>query len=421
MAKGMNFIDLFAGAGGLSEGFIQEGYEPIAHVESDAAACNTLRTRIAYHWSHSRGREDLYADYLSGNLSRDSLYSLVPRKKMRSVLNVELRTDTIQKICCEIDALLDGRELDLLVGGPPCQAYSVVGRARDPEGMARDERNYLYRHYARVLERYLPRKFVFENVVGLLSAKDHRGNSHLESIRSSFVNLGYQIKSVVLNAKDFGVLQNRKRLVLMGDRERTPTSISFKLQPKFNAIVKDALDDLPSILAGEGTIGSSARSSTTPSQWLVERKLSSNLPITWHQARPQSQRDLEIYRIAVRKWNKGQTRLQYDSLPSHLKTHRNKTAFSDRFKVVAGDLPFAHTVVAHICKDGHHYIHPDLDQNRSITPREAARLQSFPDNYFFEGIGAIPSRTSAFRQIGNAVPILLSQGVAASIRKSWNA
>ena len=142
--------------------------------------------------------------------------------------------------------------------------------------------------------------------------------------------------------------------------------------------------------------------------------------MTWHQARPHTEQDLEIYRIAVRRWNEGRQRLKYSTLPPHLKTHRNRVSFTDRFKVVAGDLPFAHTVVAHICKDGHYYIHPDVEQNRSITPREAARLQTFPDDYYFEGVNGRPSRTHAFRQIGNAVPVLLSRGIAAKLKERWD-
>ena len=144
--------------------------------------------------------------------------------------------------------------------------------------------------------------------------------------------------------------------------------------------------------------------------------------MTWHIARPHAARDREIYRIAVRQWNKRKSRLHYGSLPPHLKTHRNGVSFTDRFKVVAADLSFSQTVVAHICKDGHYYIHPDIEQNRSITPREAARLQTFPDDYYFEGVGtAVQSRTEAFRQIGNAVPVLLSRRIAAKMKRDWDA
>ena len=416
----LNFVDLFAGGGGLSEGFIQEGYEPIAHVEADAAACNTLRTRMAYHWLVAAGREDLYADYLTGGIGRDVLYAAVPQWVVRSVINDEIRPDTLGRIYREIDSLLNGRKLDLLVGGPPCQAYSIVGRSRDPGGMVADKRNYLYKCYAKFLEKYRPKRFVFENVIGLLSAKDRDGTGYFDAMRDLFRELGYGTGFSVMSAKDYGVLQNRKRVVLVGHREGAAATYPEPERWAPNATVSDVFNDLPPLGAGEGNVAP-CRCLPQESPWLVEADVSSSLPVTWHQARPHTERDLEIYRIAVTEWNERRSRLRYGNLAPHLKTHRNKTGFMDRFKVVAGDLPFAHTVVAHICKDGHYYIHPDIEQNRSITPREAARLQTFPDDYYFEGVGARPSRTHAFRQIGNAVPVLLSRGIAAKMRRAWDA
>ena len=154
--------------------------------------------------------------------------------------------------------------------------------------------------------------------------------------------------------------------------------------------------------------------------WQIEAGIRDDqLPVTWHQARPHSDQDLEIYRLVVEKWNSQNSRLKYYDLPERLKTHRNVTSFTDRFKVVAADLPCSHTVVAHIAKDGHYYIHPDLEQNRSITPREAARLQSFPDNYYFESASGRPARTPAFSQIGNAVPVLLARKLAEKVKDTW--
>ena len=144
-------------------------------------------------------------------------------------------------------------------------------------------------------------------------------------------------------------------------------------------------------------------------------KLKDDFPITLHKSRPHNERDLEIYRMAVEKWNNGHLRLNYNDLPNKLQTHRNRTAFTDRFKVVAGDLLASHTVVAHISRDGHYYIHPDIKQNRSITPREAARLQTFPDNYYFESADDKECLSSAFKQIGNAVPVYLAKQIAESI------
>ena len=419
MPDQLNFVDVFAGGGGLSEGFIQEGFEPVAHVEADPAACNTLRTRMAYHWLAATGREDLYADYLTGRLSRHAMYAEVPRRVVQSVVNDEIRPDTLSRIYGEIDSLLKGRELDLLVGGPPCQAYSIVGRSRDPYGMVEDKRNYLYECYASFLRKYHPRKFVFENVMGLLSARNREGRLYFDAMRQVFRELGYETAFSILNAKDYGVLQNRKRVILVGHRDGTATTNPELERWTPDVTVSEVFKDLPPLGAGEGAVAP-CRQLSCESPWQFKAGVSGSLPVTWHQARPHTKRDLEIYRIAVTQWNERQSRLRYGDLPPRLKTHRNETAFVDRFKVVAGDLPFAHTVVAHICKDGHYYIHPDIDQNRSITPREAARIQTFPDNYYFEGIRERPSRTHAFRQIGNAVPVLLSRGIASSICRDWD-
>jgi DNA (cytosine-5)-methyltransferase 1 len=134
--------------------------------------------------------------------------------------------------------------------------------------------------------------------------------------------------------------------------------------------------------------------------------------LTLHLARPQNERDRKIYRSVVETWMEEQKHVRYQQLPEALRTRTNITSFTDRYKVVPANLSHSHTVLAHIAKDGHYYIHPDVAQRRSLTVREAARLQSFPDSYFFEG-----ERASKFRQIGNAVPPLLSSAVAAAIRR----
>ena len=143
-------------------------------------------------------------------------------------------------------------------------------------------------------------------------------------------------------------------------------------------------------------------------------------PVTLHWARPNTEQDLEIYRIAVDEWNKSRKRIRYTDLPTRLQTHKNNNAFLDRFKVVSQELPYSQTVVAHISKDGHYYIHPSLAQNRSLTPREAARLQTFPDDYYFESVSGTPSRKTAYKQIGNAVPVRLAESVARAMYAIWN-
>ena len=179
-----------------------------------------------------------------------------------------------------------------------------------------------------------------------------------------------------------------------------------------NYRVLEFLKDLPPIKAGE--IYSNYNYTSTATKALINTKIrNDNDILTHHIARPNNERDLKIYRIAVDLWNNGKERLIYSDLPENLITHKNVKSFLDRFKVVADNLNYSQTIVAHIAKDGHYYIHPNIDQNRSISVREAARLQSFPDDYFFEG-----SRTSNFTQIGNAVPPLMAEYIAKWIKEN---
>lgn len=415
----LRFLDLFAGAGGLSEGFIQAGYIPVAHVESDEAACYTLKTRIAYHWLKTVNKEQFYIDYLNGRVTREELYAAVPDTVIRSVIHKEIGKDTLVGIFSVIDQLLNGKKLDLIVGGPPCQAYSLVGRSRDSNRMLGDERNYLYIFYAKFLNRYKPRYFVFENVSGLLSATNSAGKGYFESMRDLFKKSGYETEYRILSADEYGVLQTRKRIILVG-RRGDVTGFYPEPDTWFPKVkVNEVFDDLPAIQAGGGQ-ATPCKLKSYSGQWLYEAEIRiDSVPVTWHQARPNNAQDLEIYRRVVSLWNKKKKRLEYNDLPENLKTHKNRTSFIDRFKVVAANLPASHTVVAHLSKDGHYYIHPDIKQNRSITPREAARLQTFPDDYYFEGIQPKPSRTAAFRQIGNAVPVLLARKIAEKLKDTW--
>jgi DNA (cytosine-5)-methyltransferase 1 len=136
--------------------------------------------------------------------------------------------------------------------------------------------------------------------------------------------------------------------------------------------------------------------------------------LTWHQTRPHNNRDREIYKEAINAWNNNKQRLCYSELSKRrpeLITHKNTTSFTNRFNVIKQDEKFSHTILAHIAMDGHYYIHPDINQLRSLSVREAARLQSFPDDFYFEG-----PRTSAFRQIGNAVPPKMAEQIAKKIK-----
>jgi DNA (cytosine-5)-methyltransferase 1 len=281
--------------------------------------------------------------------------------------------------------------------------------------MKKDPRNHLYVQYAKYLEKFRPRFFVFENVLGLKSAKK---GTYLHNMERLFLKKGYNMRLYTLAANNFGVLQNRRRVIILGWRE----DINVDL-PEFEAIqeatdftVECIFNDLPIIGAGQG-IDRYVNYRTGINEYLDQKALRNGIDIlTQHIARPHSEQDKTIYRIAVEKWNCTQLRLDYNDLPEYLKTHKNRNSFIDRFKVVASDLNYSQTVVAHISKDGHYYIHPDIEQNRSISVREAARLQSFPDNYYFEGVKPNQNRTAAFKQIGNAVPPLMASIIANRIR-----
>ena len=416
------FLDLFAGAGGLSEGFIQAGYTPVAHVEMDAAACYTLKTRAAFHWLKEYGDIEVYNQYLRGEMTRTEFYANIPQAVLDSVLNYEISSDTIPEIFEIVDQLLDGDELDLIIGGPPCQAYSLAGRSRSETRMVGDKRNYLYKHYAEFLRKYRPKYFVFENVLGLLSAKDEDGTLHFDNMQKLFHEYGYSTEVQPLNASDYGVLQNRKRIILIGKLGRDEKGFYPEIT-KITSVHKvgELFCDLPSINAGGGQVAPVATNHYT-GKYLYDSGIKScdQEPVTFHQARPNTEQDLEIYRIVVETWNKQGTRIAYTDLPERLRTHKNTTSFLDRFKVVAGNLTCSQTVVAHICRDGHYYIHPDKKQNRSLTPREAARIQTFPDNYYFESVTGKPSRTLAYKQIGNAVPVRLAYHIANALIGSFD-
>lgn len=416
-----NYLDLFAGAGGLSEGFIQAGFKPVAHVEMDEAACYTLKTRAAYYWLNTHCKSELYEQYISGKITREQLYSYVPRKVLESVLNYEISDKTLPEIFKRIDENLRGKKLDLVIGGPPCQAYSLVGRARSETGMHGDERNYLYKLYAKFLSRYEPKYFVFENVTGLLSAKDEDGRLHFDKMRELFKRCGYSTEYRVLDSHDYGVFQHRKRIILIGKRGKKESGFypSIKGYDMDGLMVEEIFNDLPFLKAGQGVYTPVSTKKYT-GKYLYDVCVKDTNKVTFHVARPNTEQDLKIYEIAVKEWETNKRRIEYTDLPYELKTHNNTTSFLDRFKVVAKDLDHSQTVVAHVSRDGHYYIHPDIKQNRSLTPREVARLQTFPDSYYFESKKGIPGRTAAYKQIGNAVPVRLAYYVAVSMKKLLN-
>jgi DNA (cytosine-5)-methyltransferase 1 len=411
MKRAITYIDLFAGAGGLSEGFYKSGYKPFAHVEMDAAACKTLKTRSAFYYLLENSKKEVYENYLEGKITQQQLYDAVPSEILKSVIQAEVSDDTMPEIFSQIDQLKGDQEIDLIIGGPPCQAYSIVGRSRiGRDNVLSDKRYHLYKHYAEFLKRYKPQMFVFENVQGLLSVE---GGELLRLMKNVLEECGYRISYKLLNSADYGVLQERKRLILIGRKGHF--DLEYPVFEKWSGkqwSVKDALfSDLPALKQGEEIV--LARYKTKlPNDYLATTHIRNGAAFaTQHVTRPHNDRDLEIYSIAIRKWLVDGERLEYSDLPANLKTHKNETDFGDRFKVInpSGN---SHTVVAHLAKDGHHFIYPDENNPRSISVREAARIQSFPDDFFFEG-----GRNSAFRQIGNAVPPLMAEAIAKKIEQ----
>lgn len=406
----MRIIDLFSGGGGLSEGFRIDGFEFICHIEKESAACLTLKLRNVYYYLKKSNRLERYNDYLTNKITLQELLSDVSNNVVEDVLNYEINDESILEIFDYIDEKIGEDSLDGIIGGPPCQAYSTIGRGKNKHKKETDERIYLYEYYVSFLEKYKPKFFIFENVKGLLSFKDYKQRQLLPIILEEFDSVGYNVNYNVINAEEYGVTQKRERVFLVGIRKDLKLKQDFfKVLENYKCkppTINELFSDLPSLKAGE------YRNQYTKSRdsSLVTQEYRSAMTdfLTQHVSRPNNENDLKIYKIVSDAKMHG-LNLKYNELPKDLMTHTNTKSFLDRYKAIEGD-SVSHTVVAHISKDGHYYIHPDSKQNRSISVREAARIQGFPDNYYFES-----SRTSAFIQIGNAVPPKLSRKLAKTI------
>jgi len=435
-------IDLFAGCGGLSEGFRQAGFKVIAQVEMDKWACETLKTRHLYYCLKVIGRRYLYEKFLRGEISRDNILDRFPEIEeaiYHTIIQSEFGRESVDEILEKIESAMkfyDAPKFDVVIGGPPCQPYSLAGRSRDPNRMMLDGRHFLYEYYLKILKNLQPDFFVFENVPGLITAKakgEEMFSKMLDDFRSiypsyeiapSFDEYSRNPRQYLLNSAMCGVPQKRRRIVFIGYR-KSLLSKNSDVKNVFKRILKskvpecagytvsDAIGDLPALALGKGSdgwFGGYHGEAITPYQ----RKMRRDSPgILSHRARTHMKSDLERYRFFIEhrlNGNKAATlsdlmRERPDLTPAH--DHLDK--FLDRFKVQWWSQPSS-TITAHICKDGHYYIHPDISQCRSFTVREAARCQSFPDNFKFEG-----PRTEQFRQVGNAVPPLLASVIARDI------
>jgi len=410
-------LDLFSGGGGLTEGFIRQSFDFLGHIEMDRNAADTLETRLYFHELKKKGHETLYEQYYREDITRDQFIQQATDVgiEIPKIINKELSVSSNHEIIRDLRKTLEKKyhrsDVDVIIGGPPCQSFSLAGRGKNRERASTDPRNYLYRHYLRLMKEFRPKIFVFENVPGLISAKK---GSVFNNVVTGCSRLGYHLDDTphILDAAGFGVLQERNRVIFIGWKNGS-SHLRYPDFPKNRPeeTVWEILNDLPELQAGDGTDKFQKYRKGRPTGYLSEKIRNSYGGIRHHQARMHNERDRGIYRIAVRKWNESGHRLNYNELPEDLKTHRNRHSFVDRFKVVDKN-SISHAVLAHLAKDGHYFIHPDINQARSLTVREAARIQSFPDDYLFEG-----PRSAKYVQIGNAVPPLMAEGIAEKIKE----
>jgi DNA (cytosine-5)-methyltransferase 1 len=436
-------IDLFAGCGGISEGFSQAGFTIIAEIEMNGAACETLRTRQIFHELKKLGLLELYNGYVKGETTREQIFNEVENLEStvnHRVIQAVLEADSIQVMIKKIEASMKhhrASKINVFLGGPPCQPYSIMNRARIQKNGDGLGRNYLYTHYLELIRHFRPDIFIYENVPGLFTVRDG-GQRIFEKLLDDFSNLDptYEIippldlvsedpHSYILNSVNFGVPQIRKRLILIGYRkeldQKNPEIKEIfdklkriKLNPALT--IKDAIGDLPPLKPGEGNNRFCESYSEKKNKNSYQERMRENSPgILNHMARTHMESDLERYGFFIRFWQDNAKPATIKNLieewPSFKPDHRHLDKFVDRFKVQRWTTPSS-TITAHISKDGHYFIHPDINQCRSFTVREAARCQSFPDNFFFEG-----PRTEQFKQVGNAVPPLLAEAIGYQIMK----
>lgn len=371
--ESLKMIDLFCGAGGLSLGFTQEGF--VTSLANDIQECCV----------------DTYAHN----------HPETPRDHI--VLG------DIAQVVGNIEDLLRYKNIDIVVGGPPCQGFSMANRQR----LIDDPRNQLYRNFVQVVEKVNPSFFVMENVKGMLSVASQ--------VIEDFERIGYSVVAKVLNAKDFGVPQNRERLIYIGNRIGIDNNDVFGEIEKYsksipNMYLKDALFGLRELQASR--IKNSTNLDTEESGRKIEAAIDFepndyiNLinqgvkyPVVCnHKARYNNDRDIEIF-VRMNPGDKSDDPKIADIMPY---SSRNDI-FKDKYYKLDPN-KVCKTITAHMKFDCNMYIHPT--QARGLTPREAARVQSYPDDYFFRG-----SYTKTYMQIGNSVPPLLGRAIAKVIKK----
>lgn len=402
-SKKINYLDLFAGCGGLTDGFEQTGlYNALACVEWDKSACETLSKRLCERWGYEKAKDFV----LRFDIQRT-----------KELIN-GWDNDTEYGSSKGFNNFVGNNQVDIIIGGPPCQAYSIAGRIRDEHGMKNDYRNYLFQSYLKIVDQYKPKLFVFENVLGMLSAAPD-GELIINKIRDGFSSIGYELiedikDNAVFDVSEFGVPQNRTRVILIGINRNYfkeydlqailkdfYLNIASKYKVKKIKTVKDAIADLPKFKPLKEPIK-------------ISGKKYSHFPTITdfynHTPRFHNQRDIEIFEELAKDVYYGYNK--YSSIQSlkDLYTQKTeKTSSVHKYNVLSWDKP-SNTIVAHLYKDGLRHIHPDYKQARTITVREAARLQTFDDDFEFLG-----SQGDQYKMIGNAVPPLFAKVIAQSV------
>ncbi len=493
----VSVIDLFSGPGGLSEGFSQHNdmnsFGPFVSVEMDPIACDTLRLRKLFHYLKFK-KDPLLGKYYElikseqkinwKGISKDFFFyeDLIDSSVWEHELGTLEPKDTCKEIRKRLKRLGYKKSDNLVViGGPPCQAYSLAGRTRRKKMTERgeyapekDERNFLYEWYLNVLQDFKPEVFIMENVPGILSSKINN-NLIFKTILQDLEGCGYQLFPLIdqkekdvldykIKCNLFGVAQSRERVIILGVREDcAPNKIPY-LKAKEALALEDVIKDLPILRSGISKINRKTvkdeemlwkkeiskgwpplKKEIRPEIKKAKEKISSfqfkrnrgsrfipdnnygktNLLPPWyvdsklkgylnHEARSHMNTDLRRYLFSsVFSKTMGRFPLLEDFPKKLLPEHKNKDAgiHKDRFRTLDPNKP-SKTITSHIAKDGHAFIHYDSLQCRSLTVREAARIQSFPDNYFFCG-----NRTQQYHQVGNAVPPYLALQIAEVVKK----